>query len=79
MKLLFVVDPLAGLKHYKDSSVAMMRSAVARGHAVLATEAHHLQVKDGIAEAVCTELEVHAGPAWYHVIRSSTCEMSMPW
>jgi len=72
MKLLFVVDPLAGLKHYKDSSVAMMRSAVARGHAVLATEAHQLQVKDGIAEAVCTELEVRAGPDWYHVIRSST-------
>ena len=67
MKLLFIVDPLASLKHYKDSSVAMMRAATARGHAVLATEAHRLQVKDGIAEAVCTELEVRAGADWYRV------------
>ena len=67
MKLLFVVDPLASLKHYKDSSVAMMRAATARGHAVLATETRQLQVKDGIAEAVCSGLEVHASPDWYRV------------
>jgi len=72
MKLLFIVDPLAGLKHYKDSSVAMMRSAVTRGHAVLAAEAPQLQVKDGIAEAVCSSLEVLAGADWYRVTRSST-------
>jgi glutathione synthase len=42
MKLLFVVDPLAGLKPYKDSSVAMMRAAVARGHVVFAAEARQL-------------------------------------
>jgi len=71
MKLLFIVDPLASLKHYKDSSVAMMRAATARGHAVLATEARQLQVKDGIAEAVCTELEVRAGADWYRVTGTS--------
>jgi glutathione synthase len=71
MKLLFIVDPLASLKHYKDSSVAMMRAATARGHAVLATEAHRLQVKDGIAEAVCTELEVRAGADWYRIAGTS--------
>ena len=42
MNLLFVVDPLAGLKPYKDSSVAMMRAAQARGHAVHACETAHL-------------------------------------
>ena len=42
MKLLFVVDPLASLKSYKDSSVAIMRAAVARGHAVFAAEARQL-------------------------------------
>jgi glutathione synthase len=70
MKLLFVVDPLASLKHYKDSSVAMMRAAAARGHAVLATEARQLQVKAGIAEAVCSSLEVDDGPDWYRVTDS---------
>jgi glutathione synthase len=67
MKLLFVVDPLAGLKHYKDSSVAMMRAAAARGHEVWATEAHRLQVRDGIAEAACELLQVHPTDDWYRV------------
>ena len=71
MKLLFIVDPLASLKHYKDSSVAMLRAATARGHAVLATEARQLQVKDGIAEAVCSSLAVDAGPDWYRVTGTS--------
>jgi glutathione synthase len=37
LDLLFVVDPLDGLKAKKDSSVAMMREAARRGHAVAAT------------------------------------------
>ena len=36
LELLFVVDPLDELKAYKDSSVAMMREAARRGHAVYA-------------------------------------------
>ncbi|MBC7944301.1 MAG: glutathione synthase [Burkholderiales bacterium] len=36
MKLAFVVDPLDSLKPYKDSSVAMMREAAQRGHALYA-------------------------------------------
>ena len=38
MKLLFVADPLEGFKTYKDSTYAMMRAAVARGHALFACE-----------------------------------------
>ena len=34
MKLLFILDPLEELKAYKDTSVAMMRAAQARGHQV---------------------------------------------
>jgi len=34
MKLLFILDPLEELKGYKDTSVAMMRAAQARGHEV---------------------------------------------
>jgi len=36
LSLLFIVDPLGKLKAYKDSTVAMMREATARGHAVFA-------------------------------------------
>ncbi len=38
MKFLFILDPLAKLKAYKDTSVAMMRAAQARGHQVHACE-----------------------------------------
>jgi glutathione synthase len=67
MKLLFVVDPLAGLKAYKDSSVAMMRAAARRGHAVYTTEARHLFVRDGFARAACATLEVSDGDDWYRI------------
>ncbi len=34
MKLLFILDPLQDLKAYKDTSVAIMRAAQARGHEI---------------------------------------------
>jgi glutathione synthase len=72
MKLLFVVDPLAGLKPYKDSSVAMMRAAAARGHAVFATEAHQLFVRDGLVHAACATLEVHTDDDWVRITHTDT-------
>jgi glutathione synthase len=71
MKLLFVADPLAGLKPYKDSSVAMMRAAVARGHDVSAAEARQLYVADGLSRAACAALDVRAGNDWYRVIETN--------
>jgi len=38
LNLAFVVDPLPGLKAYKDSSIAMMRAAATCGHAVFAID-----------------------------------------
>jgi len=45
MKLLFILDPLASLKSYKDTSLAIMRAAQARGHALYVCEQRdwHLQ------------------------------------
>jgi glutathione synthase len=45
MKLLFILDPLASLKSYKDTSIAIMRAAQARGHTLYVSEQHdwHLQ------------------------------------
>jgi len=48
LKLLFILDPLDELKAYKDTSVAMMRAAQARGHQVLACEQRDLHSKDGV-------------------------------
>ncbi|MBW8364573.1 MAG: glutathione synthase [Rhizobium sp.] len=70
MKLLFIVDPLAGLKPYKDSSVAMMRAAVARGHAVFAAEASQLHIASGIARTACVALEVRTDDDWYRATQT---------
>lgn len=45
MKLLFILDPLASLKSYKDTSLAIMRAAQTRGHTLYVCEQHdwHLQ------------------------------------
>ncbi|HKU46453.1 MAG TPA: glutathione synthase [Burkholderiales bacterium] len=42
MELLFVIDAPDSLKAYKDTSVAMMRAAQKRGHAVWVCEQHEL-------------------------------------
>ena len=52
MKLLFVADPLATFKTYKDSTFAMMREAAARGHELLACEPQDLMwVRGGLVSA----------------------------
>ena len=40
MKLLFILDPLDKLKSYKDTSLAIMREAAARGHILYVCEQH---------------------------------------
>ncbi len=40
MKLLFILDPLTSLKSYKDTSIAIMREAAARGHTLFVCEQH---------------------------------------
>ena len=47
MKLAFIVDPLEGIKAYKDSSVAMMRCAAKRGHEIWTIQRAALTWRDG--------------------------------
>ncbi len=49
MKFLFILDPLDSLKAYKDTSIAMMRAAQARGHEVWACEQGDLQSKGKVS------------------------------
>jgi glutathione synthase len=58
MKLAFVVDPLAELKAYKDSSIAMMREGARRGHEVHALEARDMFVREGQVFAPTRRLAV---------------------
>jgi glutathione synthase len=53
MKLLFILDPLHTLTVYKDTSLAIMRAAEARGHELWVCEQHdwHLQREIALVDA----------------------------
>jgi glutathione synthase len=69
LSLLFVVDPLPLLKAYKDSTVAMMRSAAARGHDIWACTPSEMQWREGRVTARAQRLrllpEADQGAPWY--------------
>lgn len=58
MRFAFVLDPLEQLQAYKDSSVAMMREAYARGHEVFALPRPSLAWRGGAVLATATPLEL---------------------
>ncbi|MFM7294631.1 MAG: glutathione synthase [Burkholderiales bacterium] len=70
MNIAFIVDPLAELKPYKDSSVFMMREAVKRGHTVWAFEANEMFARDGVV-ANAHQLSVSANNAGWYSVESS--------
>jgi glutathione synthase len=66
MKLLFLIDPLAKLKAYKDTSVAMMRAAAARGHRIYAADPDALSFANGELRIAAQEIAVSSDNAnWY--------------
>jgi glutathione synthase len=66
LEFLFVIDPPESLKAYKDSSVAMMRAAQKRGHAVLACEVQEMHWLRGQVAARARRLTVSDDDAsWY--------------
>jgi glutathione synthase len=67
VKLLFILDPLEQLKAYKDTSVAMMRAAKARGHTIFFCGPESLRADEGI-HARCFHLSVtNNDDDWYKV------------
>jgi glutathione synthase len=65
MRLLFVLDPLPSLKHYKDSSIAMMRAAHLRGHRVWACEQREIFSLEGQVSARARALDISDTAHWY--------------
>ncbi|MDO5059473.1 MAG: glutathione synthase, partial [Neisseria sp.] len=47
MKILFIADPMAAFKTYKDTTYAMMREAAKRGHTLFHVLAEDLSVQNG--------------------------------
>ncbi len=50
MKLLFILDPLESLKSEKDTSLAIMREASQRGHALFVSMQHDLFLRGDVAK-----------------------------
>lgn len=70
MHILFIIDPIEQLSAYKDSSVAMMRALLARGHEISYCLQGDLYVDDGqvltTAQAftIAEDADLH-GADWY--------------
>jgi len=61
MDVLFIIDPLPGLKAYKDTSVAMMRALAARGHTLSVALQPDLFIRQGIVTARTTAITLVDG------------------
>ncbi len=73
MKIAFIIDPIAKLKAYKDSSVAMMRAAQARGHTLYTIQRESLAVRDGMVSARALQISVtDDNHAWYEAGQEDT-------
>ena len=80
MNLLFITDPLDGFNLDKDSSLAMMRQAQQRGHAVWVCGTSDLQWQRGERLSALMQRLYLKEPAndWYHVEETQAkalCEM----
>ncbi|MEO8849124.1 MAG: glutathione synthase [Casimicrobiaceae bacterium] len=66
MDIAFIVDPLTGLKPYKDSSIAMMRALAKRDHRVYAMQQSDLWWRGGDTQASVQHLTLGKTDADWH-------------
>lgn len=73
MNILFVADPLASFKIYKDTTFAMMRELQQRGHTIAATEPQHMAWRSGQPVTAKVRHIVLTGDAgaWFEVTREA--------
>jgi glutathione synthase len=67
-RLAVVMDPIADIKHAKDSTLAMLIAAQARGFELFYLEQRDLSLRDGKACARLRPLTVRADPASWHTL-----------
>ena len=65
MKLLFILDPLASLKSYKDTSIAIMREAAARGHELFVCEQHDIFLKNELVHIQVNPFNFKENENWF--------------
>jgi glutathione synthase len=67
MKLLFILDPLVSLKIYKDTSVAIMREALARGHSVYVCQQHDVFLRNETVKISAAKFCFSDKEVWYEL------------
>ncbi|MCB5190740.1 glutathione synthase [Methylobacillus arboreus] len=65
MRIAFILDPLDSLKLYKDTSLAIMREAEARGHALFVAMQHDLFLRHNEARLRVRPFQFSTGENWY--------------
>jgi glutathione synthase len=65
MKLAFILDPLESLKTAKDTSLAIMREAARRGHALFVAEQDGLILRSGTAMMEAASFEFSEEKSWF--------------
>lgn len=65
MQLLFILDPLTSLKSYKDTSIAIMREAAARGHSLFVCEQHDILLRHATVHMRVQPFNFSEGADWY--------------
>jgi glutathione synthase len=78
MDVLFIADPLAEFKIYKDSTFAMMQESVARGHRLFFCEVWQLaRIESGEVQASVEPLQLTGNPAsWFSLGEKTTRALS---
>jgi glutathione synthase len=68
VRLIVVMDPIERIKYAKDTTLAILLAAQARGWALSYVEQRDLRLRDGVAEARARPLAVQADPAGWHTL-----------
>jgi glutathione synthase len=72
-----VMDPISGIKTYKDSTFAMLLEAQRRGHELLYMESGDLTIRDGVAMGHMRNLIVRDNSDnWFTLGDSMNCELA---
>ena len=73
----FIVDPLPKLKLEKDSTIAMMAAAAARGHRIFACEQGQISLSEGRVVGDFMELTLTGeAPRWYRAGPPAECALA---
>ena len=78
MRFLFILDPLASLKSEKDTSLAIMREAAARGHQLYVCKQHDVFLRYDIVKISATEFvfkgdQTSKNNEWYELGELNEC------